>query len=182
MTCTRQLHRKLYFQRFVHPIFGTLLSLFGQANLVRGGIWLPPYGGSLRLHRQALIWLQQHFLIWQVSSKSDDVYLQRNIEGVKLRTKRTNDFFLLSKRNLPVLCDGFISKASGPDYWKISEHFVTWYLIGWQQSRQSIGSHARKSLLINMDFPFLFGNQGPRASYTLPLPPYHLTQLLIFPM
>ena len=34
----------------------------------------------------------------------------------------------------------------------VNNDFQTWHLIAWQHSRQPIRSHARKSLLTNMEF------------------------------
>ena len=44
----------------------------------------------------------------------------------------------------------------------VNKDFQTWFLIGWQQSRQPIRSHVRKSMLTYKDFNFDFlSNPGP---------------------
>ena len=38
----------------------------------------------------------------------------------------------------------------------VNKDFQTWYLIGWQHSRQPIKSHVRKSFLTNAEFDMDF--------------------------
>ena len=46
----------------------------------------------------------------------------------------------------------------------VDKVFKNWFLIGWQYSRQPIGSLIRKPLLTNTDFHMgIISNTGPKA-------------------